>query len=195
MQKSLGLSKSLINKRIMMVDSEALKVMVLLSGGVDSTACVGYYIRNNYQVYTLFIDYGQHDSQKESVAATAVADYYNITLYRITVNSISVSEGYIPGRNAMLLSLALMNCPFTQGIVSLGIHSGTSYQDCSPEFESLMQRIYLLYEEGRIRIEAPFLKWEKSEIVEFAKMIKIPLQLTFSTNSNDMPEEYQNINF
>lgn len=179
----------------MMGDSEALKVMVLLSGGVDSTACVGYYIRNNYQVYALFIDYGQHKSEKESVAATAVADYYKIPLNQITINSISVPEGYIPGRNAMLLSLALMNCPFNQGIVALGIHSGTSYQDCSPEFESLMQRIYLLYEEGRIRIDAPFLKWEKSEIVDFAKMIKIPLQLTFSSNPNDMPIEYQNKNY
>jgi len=178
-----------------MGDSKALKVMVLLSGGVDSTACAGYYIRNDYQVYALFIDYGQHDSKKESVAATAVADYYNIPLCRITINSISVSEGYIPGRNAMLLSLALMNCPFTQGIVSLGIHSGTSYQDCSPKFESLMQRIYLLYEEGRIRIDAPFLKWKKSEIIDFAKMIKIPSQLTFSTNPNDMPIEYQNKNY
>ncbi len=178
-----------------MVDSEALKVMVLLSGGVDSTACVGYYIRNNYQVYALFIDYGQHHSKKESVAATAVAEYYDIPLYRITINSISVSEGYIPGRNAMLLSLALMNCKFNEGIISLGIHSGTSYQDCSPEFESLMQRIYLLYEEGRIMIDAPFIKWEKSEIIDFAKSIKVPLQLTFSTNPNDMPKEYQKENY
>jgi 7-cyano-7-deazaguanine synthase len=175
-----------------MGDLEALKVMVLLSGGVDSTACVGYYIRNNYQVYALFIDYGQHNSKKESDAATAVAEYYNIPLSRIVINPINVSEGYIPGRNAVLLSLALMNCPFTQGIVSLGIHSGTSYPDCSPEFESLMQRIYLLYEEGRIRIDAPFLKWEKSEIVDFAQTIKVPLHLTFSTNQNDMPLEYKN---
>lgn len=195
MQKSLGLFKSLINKRIMMVDSEVLKVMVLLSGGVDSTTCVGYYIRHNYQVYALFIDYGQHDSKKESAAATAVAAYYNIPLYRITINSNSVSDGYIPGRNAMLLSLALMKCPFSQGIVCLGIHSGTSYQDCSPEFESLMQKIYLLYEEGRIRIDTPFLKWEKAEIIDFAKMIKMPFQLTFSTNSKDMPIEYQNKNY
>jgi len=94
----------------------------------------------------------------------------------------------------MLLSLALMNCPFNQGIVALGIHSGTSYQDCSPEFEKLMQKIYLLYEEGRIRIDAPFLKWTKSEIIDFGKMIKIPLQLTFSTNPDEMPREYQNSN-
>lgn len=175
-----------------MCDSETPKAMVLLSGGVDSTACVGYYIRNNYEVYALFINYGQIELEKESNAASSVANYYNIPLNQITINSVSAPNGYIPGRNAMLLSLALMNCPFTEGIVSLGIHSGTPYQDCSSEFESLMQKIYLLYEEGRIRIDAPFLKWEKSEIVDFAQNIKVPLQLTFSTNQNDMPLEYKN---
>ena len=175
-----------------MDEPEILKVMVLLSGGVDSTACIGYYIRNNYQVCALFINYGQPDSEKESVAATAVTKYYDIPLSRITINATSVSKGYIPGRNAMLLSLALMNCPFNQGIVSLGIHSGTLYQDCSPEFESLMKKIYWLYEEGRIMIDAPFLKWTKSEIIDFAKMSNIPLHLTFSTNPNEMPIEYQN---
>jgi len=171
---------------------ETAKVMVLLSGGVDSTTCVGYYVRNKYQVNALFIDYGQYDSEKESIAANDVARHYNIPLSRIIIRSIAVKEGYIPGRNAVLLSLALMNCPFTQGIIALGIHSGTRYQDCSPKFESLMQKIYFLYEEGRIRIDAPFLKWDKSEIVDYAKMIEIPLQLTFSTNPNDMPIEYSN---
>jgi len=69
-----------------MSELEALKVMVLLSGGVDSTACIGYYIKKKYQIYALFINYGQQDIEKESVAATAVADYYNIPLYEITVD-------------------------------------------------------------------------------------------------------------
>lgn len=178
-----------------MVDSEALKVMVLLSGGVDSTACVDYYIRKNYKASALFIDYGQPDSKKESTASFNVADYYKILLNQITIRGVSVSKGYIPARNAMLLSLALMNCPFTHGIVALGIHSGTEYQDCSPGFKSLMQRIYSLYEEGRIRIDAPFLKWKKSEIFDFAEMRKIPLELTFSSNSDDMPIGYQKDNY
>lgn len=178
-----------------MRNSETLKVLVLLSGGVDSTACVEYYIRKKYPVTALFIDYGQPDSEKESAASIKVADYYNISLSHIIIQGVSVSKGYIPARNAMLLSIALMNCPFTQGIVALGIHSGTEYQDCSPEFETLMQRIYLLYEEGRIRIDAPFLKWKKSEIIDFAEMRKIPLQLTFSSNPDDMPIKYQNVNY
>ena len=38
-------------------------------------------------------------------------------------------------------------------------------------------------------------KRTKSEIIDFAKRIKVPLQLTFSTNPNDMPKEYQKENY
>ena len=170
-----------------MNDQEPINVMVLLSGGVDSTTCIDYYVRKNYCVCALFINYNQRDLKEETVAASKVAELFKIRLNKISVSNIIVPEGYIPGRNLMLLSLALMNCPFDRGLIALGIHSGTSYQDCSPEFISLLQKTYSLYEEGRIRIDAPFLNWTKSEIIDYAKMIGTPLQLTFSTNPNEMP--------
>ena len=59
------------------------KVLVLLSGGVDSSTClalaVNFYGRNN--VHTLNIFYGQkHD--RELQAAQDIADYYQVP-YRL----------------------------------------------------------------------------------------------------------------
>ena len=35
-------------------------VIVLLSGGIDSTACVNYYLSQKLKLLGLFIDYGQY---------------------------------------------------------------------------------------------------------------------------------------
>ncbi len=165
-----------------MSETPDFKVLALLSGGIDSTACIEYYLSRNYDVSGLFIDYGQPDSEKEMISSKAVSDHYSIPLKQITVKGTNFSEGYIPGRNAMLLSIALLTFNHKRGIIALGIHAGTPYADCSPVFEELMQRIYVLYEEGRIRVDAPFLHWTKSEIWDYAKMQNVPLHLTHSTN-------------
>ena len=168
-----------------MCKTPGFKVLVLLSGGIDSTACVEYYISKNYHVSAIFIDYGQIDSEKELAAAKAISAHYSIPLKEITIKDTDVSKGYIPGRNAMLLCIGLLTFNYKTGIVALGIHSGTSYSDCSPHFKNLMQQIYELYEDGRIRIDAPFLQWQKSEIWDYAKMKKVPLHLTHSTSIDD----------
>jgi 7-cyano-7-deazaguanine synthase len=162
------------------------KVLVLLSGGIDSTACVEYYLSLGYIVSALFVDYSQPYVNQEKAAATAIAKYYHIPLGEIKISGFSISEGYIPARNSILLNLALLCFGQESGIVAIGIHSGTPYADCSPDFANLMQQIYDLYEEGRVRIDAPFLQWTKTEIWEHAKIQKVPLHLNHSTNLNDL---------
>jgi 7-cyano-7-deazaguanine synthase len=167
-------------------DPEELNVLVLLSGGIDSSACVEFYVSRGYNVSALFVDYGQPDAKQEQVAATAIAQHYAIGLNQLTITGCHISEGYIPARNSMLLCLALMNFGYKHGIVALGIHAGTPYADCTPEFERLMQQVFELYEQDRIRIDAPFLNWTKSEIWDYAQMEDVPLHLTHSNNLDDL---------
>lgn len=161
-------------------------VLVLLSGGIDSATCVEYYVSRGYNVSALFVDYGQPDVNQEEAAATAIAEYYNIPLKKATIIGCTPPEGYVPARNAILLSLALLIFGRESMIVAMGIHAGTPYTDCSPEFALLMQQIYDLYEGGRIRIDAPFLQWTKHEIWKHAQMQKVPLHMTHSTNLDDL---------
>lgn len=161
-------------------------VLVLLSGGIDSTACLAYYVSLGYTVSAIFIDYGQPSSNLEWEAANAVSSHYSVPLKHLGVIDCNIPEGYVPARNAMLLSLALMSFEFQCGIISIGIHAGTSYVDCSPCFEQAMQRIFDLYEQGRVRIDAPFLHWTKREILDYAKVNNVPLYLTYSTNLDDL---------
>ena len=58
-----------------------MKALVLSSGGVDSTTCLGLAIEKygKENVIALAITYGQKHT-KEIEAAKAVADYYNIEM-------------------------------------------------------------------------------------------------------------------
>ena len=162
-------------------------VLILLSGGIDSTACIEYYLSRNFAVSALFVDYGQKNSEEELSAAIAISDHYSISLKCLTISNCITQDGYVPARNALLLCLALMNFDAKCGIIALGIHSGTSYVDCSSDFDNTMQQVFDLYTEGRIRIDAPFLNWTKHEIWDYAQMHHVPLHLTHSNNLKDLP--------
>lgn len=166
-----------------------MKAIVLLSGGIDSTACIDFYLNLGYEVECVFCDYGQPAKTAEFISAKAITDYYHVPLKTITTDSIIVPcTGEICGRNAMLVFQAYCLSGFGTYKIVLGIHFGTDYFDCSELFLKKLNDIIDCYSKGTVRVEAPFLQWAKCEIVEYAKRQNIPLNLTFScTTSNNTP--------
>ena len=73
-----------------------------------------------------------------------------------------------------------MSNPNFNGIISLGIHSDVPYYDCSPIFVKDMNKIIEGYTDGRVRLDAPFIKWEKRMIYEYCKNEDIPVNFTYS---------------
>jgi 7-cyano-7-deazaguanine synthase len=157
------------------------EVLVLFSGGIDSTACIYYYKQLGFHVQGLFIDYGQKSSKYERIAIKNLSKYYKIYTQLIRINSkLMIKNGEIQGRNIFLLSVALLNFPYSKGLISLGIHSGTNYFDCSPEFVEKSQEIFDLYSHGNITIDCPFIAMSKEEIFEFCNINKISIKDTYS---------------
>lgn len=157
------------------------KVFVLLSGGIDSTACVQFYKNQGLDVQSIFIDYGQKSANNEKKSARAVARYYKTQI--IFINSGTKVEdlsGVILGRNASLLFTVFMHQQLTKGILALGIHSGTDYPDSTPIFTKHIQSIFDLYTNGKVKIGTPFLKWSKGDIWEYLKAENAPINLTYS---------------
>jgi len=159
-----------------------MDILILFSGGIDSTACLNYFIKRNDNVYLLYFNYRQPNEQLERKAAIDVAKFYNLGLDTINIDGCAVSEGMIPGRNAFLLSLALLKVPFKNGGIAIGIHDHSIYSDCSESFLNLMQSIFNIYHDGNIKILSPFLHWDKGDIIAYAKSEKIPLELVYSTS-------------
>lgn len=156
-------------------------VEVLLSGGIDSTACLAFYQEQGFSVQSTFIEYGQLASQRESKAARAIADHFGVRLMHLKWTGGSPKDsGLINGRNAFILIGALMETTEKVSTLGIGIHSGTHYLDCGPHFIMRMQSVFDIYTGGRVQIGTPFLRWTKNDIWAYCISKKVPLELTYS---------------
>ncbi len=166
-----------------------VSTIILISGGIDSTACVHYYLSQRFNIIGLFIDYGQPPVKREEHSARQIASYYNIKLDITRLNPIKYHEdGEIKGRNAFLILAALLFYPKHVGVISLGIHSATPYYDCSEPFVKDINKVLEGYTDGLVILDAPFLKWSKKMIYEYCKDNDVPIHLTYSCeNSGDKP--------
>ena len=166
-----------------------VSAIVLLSGGIDSAACVNYYLSQQVDTKGLFVDYGQPPTKREKQSAKQVAAYFNIKLDTLQLNLPNyIQNGEIMGRNGLLILSALISNPNHVGIISLGIHSGSPYYDCSESFVKDMNKILEGYANGRITLDTPFLKWNKKMIYEYCMKNNVPTNLTYSCeNSGEEP--------
>ena len=156
-------------------------VLVLLSGGIDSTACVEFYLSQQSSVNALFVEYGQLSAKQEIAATKRICYHYGISLSIVSCNGAQgKTSGLIQGRNAFLLCTALMEFGKPSGIIAIGVHAGTSYSDCSKRFLKTVQVIFDDYADGCIRVGAPFLEWTKRDIWDYCLDRQVPLQLTYS---------------
>jgi len=156
-------------------------VVILLSGGIDSSACVNYYLSQKLKPIGLFIDYGQAVAKRELNSAKQIARYYKIKLdtLRILLDR-KFQDGEIKGRNALFLFSALTKYSDITGIIALGIHAGTSYYDTKGQFVVDMQKIITSYSDGQIKLDVPFLKWDKPMIYQYCIDNHVPIDLTYS---------------
>ena len=157
-----------------------INTCVLLSGGIDSAACLHFYLKQRRTVNALYIDYGQLSASYELKAAEQISQYYGTNLKVLKLEGVLTSKkDYICGRNLFLLGVALMEMP-NANIIALGIHAGTSYSDCDVLFIEKMQSVFDIYAKGTVQLGVPFLGWSKNEVWQYCKQQKVPLDLTYS---------------
>jgi 7-cyano-7-deazaguanine synthase len=159
------------------------EILVLLSGGLDSMACVDFYLQMGRAVEGLFIDYGQKGIKYEALAAKRIADHYNIKLNTLALKKASTkAKGEIRNRNLFLISTALMECSDKIHGIALGLHSGTNYLDCSHKFIQKSQQLIKL--SGiNIKLLTPFIEWDKGNIIQYLIQRNAPYKLTYSCES------------
>lgn len=156
-------------------------VLIIASGGIDSTACIHYYKKIGFNIELIFFDYGQLALKNELVAVSSIASYYNISVRKITIRHLDkFKDGLVLGRNAAFYFLALMHFKKPNGLISSGIHYGTGYYDCSEIFFNDIKKIFLEYSQGVISVGAPFLNFNKVDIIKYCTQEKVPIHLTYS---------------
>jgi len=168
--------------------SRQRQACVLASGGIDSTACIAYYLDLGFTVRPVFIDFGHPANAVERQHVRQAASYYELPLREIELRGADAHQvGEIRGRNAAFVAIALMAFPDLSGVVALGIHAGSPYYDCTPRFRDHMTLLVSEYTNGQVQFDAPFIDVEKPGIVEFGKGHQLPFGLTYSCEMGATP--------
>jgi 7-cyano-7-deazaguanine synthase len=161
------------------------EVCVLASGGIDSAACLKFYLERRYKVLPLFVRYGQPAYAAEYRSIHAVCKHFGLHPRIVTVAGMAgLGSGELCGRNLFLVSVALMATQGSTNIVSMGIHSGTRYYDCGADFAQGTEAIISSYTDGRVTFGAPFLKWSKQDILTYCTESDVPVGLTWSCEAS-----------
>lgn len=167
-------------------------VLVLSSGGIDSTACLAYYKINGYSPTAVWVDYGQVSRNYEQKAIKGIASYFNIPLKTIRIQGLKdillESGDEYRGRNLLLGSVGVSSFQYSHGLISMGLHIGTDYKDCSLEFQKELDSIVKILSDGRLAMDFPFGALTKVDIVEYCRKVNVPLFLTYSCLRGVDPE-------
>jgi len=160
--------------------SIAPEVLVLLSGGIDSSACVDFYRSLGRAVCALHISYGQGAAVQERQAAARVATHFGVPIsFRRLESARPKSIGEVRGRNGFLVLTAVVERPPSVTAIALGIHAGTQYLDCSSAFVGAINETLRLDGKG-LELLAPFLTWTKGDVLHYCAERSVPIQLTYS---------------
>ena len=171
------------------------KIVVLMSGGVDSSIVAAMLKEDGHDVTGLFVDYGQLTASAEEIAVRDVCKHLGINYYKITmslrpiVRSSLLGNGtdpYIPGRNAFLISLGTAYAKMIgYETVALGAREDSGYPDQSARFiHAMCGTIGSAY---GIDVISPIIWLSKKKLIEFAKRTGFPLDITYSCWIRNIP--------
>ena len=162
--------------------------VVLMSGGIDSSATLAACQEPGISLSGMFVNYGQPAARSEWEAAQRIASHYQIEVDKVDLGISLVSDmGEFFGRNALFILTAAATTPQRPLMVALGIHALADYYDTTPLFVKQIQGLLNGYSGGAVTLSAPFLAHTKAEVVRFAKENSVPLHLTYSCERQNAP--------
>lgn len=150
------------------VERRNLGVLVLFSGGMDSTLLVKRALAAGRWVVPLFVDYGQPHHDEELAAAEAFSATNGLHLRTVErgLHGGLVKGGspVVPHRNLALLAYAA-NRAVAEGVTEVQIgcchNDARTFRDCRTEY---IERAAYLLAQGGVKLTAPLLYTTKREI-------------------------------
>lgn len=183
---------------------EDKRVILLLSGGIDSTVLLYWLIERNYEVFPFIVNYGQITFEKECETSINILQGLNMdNLFKLNISEMSqIGKGaligqypkdvtsydewykseFYPNRNLILLTLAT-NYAYKLDINNIAIGVvGESYKDTSIHFLNSFEEC-IRFSLKKINVIAPFAEKERIEVIKQAVSLKVPIEKTFSCNA------------
>lgn len=175
------------------------RVLVLHSGGLDSSTLLFKAKQDGFEVLSFGVDYRQKHSI-ENLFARKQAESINVPRVVIAVDwekperpiplarnldqiGKEISPAFLPGRNVIFFSLALAHAAgWGADEVWTGINSRdfSGYPDCTPEFFDAYTSMYEIAAPNSARLAAPLLRMTKPEIAKMAHSVGLARGDTWS---------------
>jgi 7-cyano-7-deazaguanine synthase len=182
------------------------KVVVVLSGGMDSATLLYHMLDLGHEVRAISINYGQRHARELRAAAELsrlvkvehiLADLTGINPLlgnnSLSGRNIAVPEGHyadetmkltvVPNRNMILLAVATAwAVSLKYDAVAYGAHTGdhTIYPDCRPEFAEALDKAVQLCDWHKVRLMRPFVDLDKSQVAKLGQSLGVPFHLTWT---------------
>lgn len=187
------------------------KAIVLFSGGLDSSTCLAFALKNGFEPLALSFNYAQrHIAELE--AAKRITSVLGVAhkIFTIPINDFGGSAltdnnipvpahtgvsdipmTYVPARNTIFLSVAL---GFAEVLKAQDIFVGMSsvdysgYPDCRPEYLAAFQTMANLatrsgVEGTGLTIHAPLMYLSKAETIQLGMTLGVDYSMTVSCYS------------
>lgn len=183
-----------------------MSVVLLYSGGLDSTVLLYDLLAAGQRVRCLSVLYGQKHQRREMVAAELVCRHLHLKRHVVDLSGLTplfatsslvssdpVPEGHyadesmrstvVPNRNALLLMTAAAYA-IREGAdaVAYACHRGDHaiYPDCRPQFVESVRSVLRTCHFTPIDLLTPFLDRDKGQIVRLGYSYGVPFEMTWS---------------
>jgi 7-cyano-7-deazaguanine synthase len=183
-----------------------VNLVLVYSGGLDSTVLLHHLLAEGHGVRALSVHYGQRHA-RELDAARDLAAGLGVEHRVIDLSSLAalfpggaltsstspiplgdydpagMRTTTVPNRNMVLLAVALAWAAHL-GLdgAAFAAHAGTptAYPDCRPSFAEAMDRAAREADWRPLRVLAPFVTWTKAEVVRRGAALGVPFGRTWS---------------
>jgi 7-cyano-7-deazaguanine synthase len=169
----------LIWEEVLMIAASSDRVMVLVSGGIDSSALCALLNKEGREVHGLFINRGQRALKNERAALERIKSRvgierihsaaFDISEWREGQDEVEKQQKGIPGRNMSMVALAI---PYALQMDCSEICIGSlphEFADSSEDFlRALDQAVRRLTNDGLV-VRSPFIEknWSKPNVMQW----------------------------
>lgn len=164
-----------------------MSIVLLASGGLDSTLSAILAVEQGLEIHPLFVDYGQIAKERELNSCQVNFEHYGLPKPKVvdvngfgklypsglTNKDVDIFEdAFLPGRNMLfLLAGATYACNVCANSISTGLltEDVSLFPDQTKKFLSKAQELINLMTGRKLQILAPLMDFTKKDVVELAK--------------------------
>jgi 7-cyano-7-deazaguanine synthase len=179
-------------------EARVLRVVVLSSGGIDSSVIMLLLIKKGHKVFPLFVDYGQLAAGSEWSACQKICKYLKVEPERVdfhdfgrivpsglTDSTLDIEKkAFTPTRNLLFLVLGAAygyeKAAFT---VATGILANPIFPDQTKDFLTEAEKTISTALGTNISVLAPLISLDKRDSIRLARKYNLPIEFTYSCHA------------